>query len=331
MFNKLLFLQEMFNKNLNKNMKDDKGQILVISLLIILILSIIVLSTVVNLRRDVQERVNNELYEQNYSYSESKILQTLEFFDEFTIEAEDLSFDTDDLNSLEDKLEENFNTGEVSSASCDIDSDATDAYSDAYLCDLQEGVVKGAMSLAFTNRIKDLEMSNNDVLQINLQSSAGDYRGPISMSWEGSVVWSIGLVYRRNYTDGYQYEIVKDRYAGAGFQNFNTTSNLCFSDTLGNTSNSLAITLASNNETKYATAGAVELVALRLRPIITGGSSTRITFCGNSDLPKQFLDIKSQSYQEDLSGESPTPLLAVKKPLNPAPPAIFDYVYYSNR
>mgnify|MGYP000328605514 CR=1 FL=1 len=130
------------------------------------------------------------------------------------------------------------------------------------------------------------------------------------------------------------YEIVKDVYDGilatnrsAGIKIFTFNNH---PEGLSSThSFELLLDPATINDQKFIENHG-KLLYLRLRPIILNGESTTISLKGDSDLSPQFIDIKSQAYREGLSESTPTPLLSIKGSINPAPPAIFDYVYYDN-
>ena len=148
------------------------------------------------------------------------------------------------------------------------------------------------------------------------------------------------MIYNRNYDEeayypgavpGSQveyYEIVKGVYDGIGQTN---KSSDVFQYSNGD-SNSFTINLNPSSITDARILGGyTRSLFLRLRPIIIGGDVTYVNISGTDELPSQFASIYSQSYNTCVDKSSPTPLLSIKIPLNPAPPALFDYVYYSNR
>lgn len=308
-----------------KNTKNNQGQILIITLLILLVLSIVVLSTVVNLSRDVRGRVNNELYEENYSNAEARLLQTAEYFDDFYSRVGANSFSTQDINDLENKLKRIGTEGTASTPSCSPDIQNPNKI----VCEVKEGEIVTDISIEQKNQISDFEMTSNDVLQLNLTRSDGTSytNSPIRWQWSGNVSWSLTLIYEKNYNGQIFIESVKDVYNVA-----NSTSTRAFNFSNTSNANFAEITnFATTNDTKFSE-GSTKLLYFRIRPIITSGSdATTISLSGDGTLPVQFVEINAQSYQEGLGQDTPTPLLSIKKPIVPAPPALFDYVYYTNR
>lgn len=313
------------------NKDNQKGQILVITLLVILILSIIVMSTVVNLSRDVKERVNNQIYEQNYTIAESRLYQTSEFFDSL-FENSDGTIDGNLLIDLENKLSTSI-TGQATSPDCN--NIATQTSTSKVVCIIKDGDISTEVSIEQKNNIEDFEMTSNDVLQLNLTKPDGsDYQGMIRWNWIGSVKWSITLVYERIYEGATYTESVKDFYDG-GATNGNGAPAFTFSNysqSVPRLNGVMISNISSLSDAKFNDAGANRrLLYLRLRPIISGAESTNINLNGDADLPIQFLDMRAQSFVGEGDNSTPTPLLSIKKPLVPAPPAIFDYVYYTNQ
>lgn len=315
---------------------NQKGQILVITLLVVFILSIVVLTTSVNLTRDIQQRVYNEAYEQNYYYSESRLYQAAEAFkSNFSNPNADVS--TIDLqpfleNSFRDPLSED---------SANVRCEKTRANNaDKYNCNIEEGNITTDLELEVKNSIEDLELNGSDAMHLNLAiNPTTSYSGNINLKWEGNVIWSYSLIFLRNYNGQYTYEVLNDVYDGANLSGrsaipativFTVGGNYtCPGQTSVPTgNNAMRISLTPAN-IKGLTPDD-KLVYLRLRPIIVGGDSTKISLCGDTSLPPQFVNISSQSYQKGIGLSSPTPYLSVKTPLYPAPPGIFDYVYYSN-
>jgi hypothetical protein len=329
----------MQNKLPNEN---NKGQILIITLLIILILSVVVLSTVVNLNRDVKEKTYNEIYEQNYSYAEAKLLKTVEFMNSYNKPITLATF-TDDLqNEIDDPLTQTTGGTGVVTSKCDPMPGSGTTYN-GYVCKVTEGDIATDISIEFTSQIKDLEMNKNDVLQLKLTRDDGtSYTGPVKLKWTGNVVWSISLIYKRVYNGQTYYEVIKDVYdvvsgnPTTSLSRFTPVTYDCYNETIAAGSNNFGISLDPNTiKDEFGNiigANDTGSLYLRLRPLVLVGDTTSITLCGDpgQKFPMQFMDMKAQSYSQGEGSSSPTPLLSMKKPLNPAPPALFDYVYFSN-
>ncbi|HEX9804163.1 MAG TPA: hypothetical protein VGA67_00615, partial [Candidatus Dojkabacteria bacterium] len=192
--------------------ESNKGQLLVITLLVIIIITIVVMSTVVNLSRDVTERVFNEQYEENYSVAESRLIQASEFFANFdylggsilTPQEIENYFKNNPLNLNADFFDQNCTQG---------------ATANIIICTIVEGEITTDLTIELIDEIADFEITSNDAIHVNLKNLSGtSYTGPLNVSWTGNdVLWSIGLVYKKNYSGDLYFEILKDTYDRTGF------------------------------------------------------------------------------------------------------------------
>jgi hypothetical protein len=304
---------------------NKQGQILIITLLTLFILSIIVLSTTIVTTRDVQERVYSEVYEENYLNAESRLLQTYATFKE---KREDVILGTSIISDIEASLSESLYDDPAFDVDCTVAAGIN-----SYTCTLEDDEITTEVDFTIDNEVENMQISSEDVLQLDLRIDAStSYTGPIRLSWDSAdqVIWSIGIIYERDYAGSIEYDITKDVYDGIGATSRSSAASvLSFSahpDTSISSANGFELSL---NPATFAT-NHVRNVYLRLRPIIINSEKTAISLYGLAELPAQFIDITSQAYRSGLGESTPTPLLSVKAPLHPAPPALFDYVYYQN-
>lgn len=314
---------------LNYN-KKNKGQILVITLFVMFILSIIVMSTTNNITRSLQERGFSESYEENYAFAESRIIQAVDYIK------------TVDLNTV---TPSNFMLG-LRNTLLPVSGDFTNAWNvlcnqgtgSEYSCDVTDGCTLSNLNVKFTNKIESLEMGTSDALNIDLRTGSNtSYTGPISVSWTGDVIWSITMIYQRTYGTGANattvYDTVKDTYDQTGdVTPYLRNPSFVFNPKNRNSFVITGLAPAQVTDRNFDGGGASSRpLILRLRPIIKSSGNIYMSLQGRSNLPVQFVSVYAQTKNSCNTSSSPTPLLSIKVPANPAPPALFDYVYYDRK
>jgi hypothetical protein len=159
-----------------------KGQILLTTLLVLIIVAIIVVGVIAVVRRDVQQTVANELYQDLYNVSENSIF---EIIDLYTSERTTLS-----LSQIQ---------GDMPTASCSDDTDFQ-----GYRCEIVGTDYTTVFQLRDTSEVTDYELGKDESLQLGLNG----YRGDIILSWSGEAALEFGLVY----LDGSEYKYIGDLY-----------------------------------------------------------------------------------------------------------------------
>ncbi len=285
--------------------KRESAQILVVVLLVLSIMAIFIMSVAVSARRDVFERVTNEKYEQYYSLSENRLLQLVQD-----------SKITSNISFLTTKYPY------VAGSGCR-------AIGVTYNCDFSDSAQTGSVDTLGTNviifdtaTISDLPITKDSTFLVALVP--GLNQPQITMSWTGAkVAWEISLDIR-NSTTG-EYFVLKDIYDGAGVLTPGPQTHIF--GFVGATANSVTFNLNA-----YTGRAANYLMQdFRIKPIIKSGEqSTQLSMVGQT-LPqvRQFTAKGVSSVASQTGNTSPTVILQVQLPLNPAPVAILDYVLRS--
>jgi hypothetical protein len=292
-----------------RHKKKANGQILVIVLLVLSIMAIFIMSVAVSARRDVFERVTNEKYEQYYSLSENRLLQLVQD-----------SKISSNITFLTTKYPATGGNGCVYNAgtktyNCGF-SDAAQANS--------VDTLKTDVAIADTPNITDLPITKDSTFLIALVP--GTNQPAITMSWTGAkVAWDISLDIRNTNTG--EFFALKDVYDGSGVITQGQPSPIHILSFNSGTTNAVSFGLTNYTGKQ----GSYQMQDMRIRPIIKSGEqSTQLTMTGPT-LPqvRQFTAKGISSVTSQTGNTSPTVILQVQLPLNPAPVEILDYVLRS--
>jgi len=158
------------------------AQILLTTLLVLIIVAIIVVGVIAVVRRDVQQTVANQLYQDLYNVSENSIF---EIIDLYTSERTTIT-----LAQLQEDLPQ---------AACSDDADFQ-----GFRCEITGTDSTTILQLRDTADVTDYELGKDESLQLGLEG----YRGVLNVSWTGEAALEFGLVY----LDGGEYKYIGDLY-----------------------------------------------------------------------------------------------------------------------
>lgn len=310
-------------KNINKSTtQKKKGQIMLITLLVLMILGIIVVSIVVLTRRDVQQVVNTEKYEQALNTSESNILNVIRKYGDYTTSLSSLP---NDFNSASSGT---CTQGIVSTNSNQFDCTFTNV-------DLTEANLFTEMTISDMRSVDDFTINKDQSIVLNLNG----YNQGIDLSWTGSsVALDFSLIYRAGGPAG-NYAILKDVFdmdqvytslaTDNPYDNLNPIHPYNFTiNNASDTNNTVRFNISSFDAWNAANSTVSLRITARTREAY-GSIDLDVTASNPGNFPYQIRQFESVSFDPSDSS-SPVARVITQIPLYPQVDSVFDHSFITN-
>ncbi len=293
--------------NLKLKITENKGQIMVITLLVLTIITIIVVSVILVVSKDVEQQTTTQEYEKYLDKAEQTIIDTI------------YSFDRPDYDFSE------------------LIADPSKAGDDAACSQLDKTITctvvnpddlsKVTMEISDTKDMEEYTLRKDQVYTMYL----GGYNGIIRTNWTGETAMSFTL----GFTRAGQSMTITDVFDSKGIMTSHGNDPLndvapgnhafAFRPYLGDVVTSTEFLLS---DTVGLQAGDV-LVNLSFKPIMRESNGFSLLSVKVSGVIGDQLRVyKATAYASDVDqfGTTPAPTVVTKVPLYPQMPSLFDYV-----
>ncbi len=286
----------------------QKGQIMIVTLLVLTILVIIVTSVVLVVQKDVTQRTNTELYEKYLDNAENKTLNSINTFGSTKVST---------LTQV--ATQGQTNCSQFSGVSCSCQLSGVDV-----LCTYTDTTNKSIVKLQISDKkdITDFPLLKDQFFQMRLSG----YKDTMTVSWTGNTSMSFSINYRVGGING-EYRSIHDVYDSAKLLELGSNPTHSITFTPLTTKQGVQFNLAS-----VVGIGAGDyIVGIDFRPLISkqGDETLLSVTTSNAFVLPQVRVYQATGYASDVDssfGESPAPTTTTQIPLYPSLPSIFDYV-----
>lgn len=282
------------------------AQVMLITLLVLIVLGVIISAIVIVLRRDVEQTVSNEKYEELYNSAEGNLQSVANTYGDYTVSLSGLV--TDFTECTENEANIRYTCTFVNTNFTSIESTTE-------------------VEIENSREIEEFEIDKDTSLTLDLNN----YRDSVEISWDTAAAIELSLIYQD--TNG-EYQTIKDVFDQAGiFQSLSGDDP--FTDPNGiHAFNYNVISGADptqsfivNLNSVSGISGADTLLALKLTPRMNQSfGSVRFDILATNPalFPYQMRVITSASFDAN-DGASPVVRLETQIPLAPQVDGVFDY------
>ncbi|MBN1915544.1 hypothetical protein JW796_00930 [Candidatus Dojkabacteria bacterium] len=290
-----------------KSLKNNnKGQIMVITLLVLTIITVIVVSVILIASKDVEQQTTTKEYERYLDRAEQAIIGTIYAFGS-------PEYDLSEIISDPSLVDEN--------ASCSMSGKGI-------TCTIvdNDNISQVTMTIEDNKDIEDYTLQKDELFTMYL----GGYRNLLRVDWTGQTAMTFTLGFRR----GGEYMSISDVFDPLGVMtthgndplNDSPPENhvLAFRPYLGTVQTSTEFVVGDTTGLQPGD----ELINLSFRPIMREDGYTLLTVRATGVIDDQMRVYEATGYALDVDqfGTTPAPTVITKIPLYPQVPSIFDYV-----